>query len=500
MGVIQRQGIKHSIVNFVGLAIGVASTLFVYSRKEVVEAYGLVQFLLSIGMIGFPLFSFASSAIALRFFPYFEDKTSGHHGFLTVLLGLSLLGWTVCAGIAFFFWGTIKTFVAGDSPALQAHLWIAFPLTLLYTLATVFVQYAANLKRIVVPSLLFDFSLKLALPSFLVALWLGWLDLPTVLRLLIVHFLLVTVALVVYLHAMGERFARPNFDFLTPKLRRDIAGYAGFIMVSGVAVLLAIRADTFLVGALTDMKRTGIYAIALNIAVAIDIPIKGLHAASVPFMTKYLAEENWTELRSLYHKVSINLLTAGLLLFGCIWVSVDDLYHLMPNSGEVSQGKFVLLFLCIGKLIEMAVSLNSPLVYYSKYYRYALVSICLLALANIGFNIWLIPVLGLPGAAVATLLSITCYNLFGLVLVWTKFRMQPFTRSMILAGVLAVAAMAAVWFLPSTEYALVNIALRSGLFALLFALLVIRFRVSEDIVELWRDLLKKMKELAKRRL
>ncbi len=500
MGVIQRQGIKHSIVNFVGLAIGVASTLFVYNRKEVVEAYGLVQYLLSIGMIGFPLFSFASSAIALRFFPYFEDKPSGHRGFLTILLGLSLLGWTVCAGVALLFWGQIKAAVAGDSELLTTYLWVAFPLTLLYTLATVFVQYAANLKRIVVPSLLFDFSLKLALPSFLVALWLGWLDLQTVLRLLLVHFSLVTIALIVYLHVMGERFARPRFDFLTPKLRHDILGYAGFVMISGVAILLAVRADTFLVGTLTDMKRTGFYAIALNIAVAIDIPIKGLHAATVPFLTKYLAEENWVELRNLYHKVSINLLTAGLLIFGCIWVSVDDLYRLMPNSGEVSQLKFVLLFLCIGKLIEMAVSLNSPLVYYSKYYRYSLVAICLLALANIGFNIWLIPILGLPGAAVATLLSITCYNLFGLTLVWTKFRMQPFNRSMALAGVLGVAAMAAVWFFPSTGYALVNIALRSGLFALLFALLVIRFRVSEDIVELWGDLLDKFQAMTKSRL
>lgn len=485
MGVIQRQGIKHSIVNFVGLAVGMVSTLFVYSQKEVVEAYGLVQFLLSIGMIGFPLFSFASSAIALRFFPYFEDKPSGHHGFLTMLLGLSLIGWTVCAGAALLFWGNIKSAVAGDSNVLYQHLWVAFPLTLLFTVATVFTQYAANLKRIVVPSLLFDFSLKMALPTLLIGLWMHWFSLQTMLWLLLVHFALVTVSLVVYLRFMGERFARPNWSFLTPKMRRDIGSYAGFIMISGVAVLLTVRADTFLVGALTDMKRTGIYAIALNIAVAIDIPIKGLHAATVPFMTKYLAEKNWSELGSLYHKVSINLLTAGLLLFGCIWVSVDDLYQLMPNTGEVSQGKYVLLFLCIGKLIEMAVSLNSPLVYYSEYYRYSLISFCVLAAANVGFNIWLIPLLGLPGAAVATLLSITCYSLFGLALVWTKFRMQPFTRSMALAGALALVAVAAVWFLPSTGYLLLNIALRSGLFALLFGVLVIRFRVSEDILSLW---------------
>jgi len=56
---------------------------------------------------------------------------------------------------------------------------------------------------------------------------------------------------------------------------------------------------------------------------------------------------------------------------------------------------------------------------------------------------------------------------------------------MALAGALALVAVAAVWFLPSTGYLLLNIALRSGLFALLFGVLVIRFRVSEDILSLW---------------
>ncbi|MFN0014264.1 MAG: lipopolysaccharide biosynthesis protein [Saprospiraceae bacterium] len=495
MGVIQRQGIKHSIVNFAGLAVGVASTLFVYSRQEVVEGYGLAQFLLSICMIGFPLFSFASSATALRFYPYFEDKASGNRGFLTLLVGISLVGWGTCAGVALLFWENIRNALAGDAVLLQNYLWVAFPLSLLYMLATIFVQFSANFQRIVVPSLLFDFSLKLALPSFLVALWLGWLGIGTVLWLLLVHFSLVVVALIVYLRKMGHWFTRPDWGFLTPKLRRDMASYAGFVMISGLAVMFAVRADMFFVGSLTDMKSTGVYAIALNIAVAIDIPIKGLHAAAVPFMTKYLAEKNWVELRSLYQKVSINLITAGLLLFGCIWVSVDDLYSIMPNSGEVSQGKYVLLFLCIGKLIEMAVSLNGPLVYYSQYYRYSLVSYCLLALANVGFNLWLIPLMGLPGAAVATLLSISCYNLFGLVLVWAKFRMQPFSRNMILAGFLALLAVTAVWFLPSTGFLLLNIALRSGLFALLFAAMVIRFRVSADIVELWGDLRLKISKI-----
>jgi len=495
MGVIQRQGIKHSIVNFVGMAVGMASTLLVYSRQEVVEAYGLVQYLLSIGMIGFPLFSIASSAVSLRFFPHFEDKPSGHHGFLTIVTLMPLLGWCVCAGIAALFWGTLRDAVAPDPGLLREYLWAAFPLTLLYTLGIVLSQYASNLQRIVVPSILFDFSLKIVLPALMIVLWMGWLPLAVVLPLLILHFVLVVASLLVYLNQLGERFTWPDWQHITPQLRHDIGKYAGFGVLSGVALLLTTKADTFLVGTLTDMKRTGIYAIALNIAVAMDVPVRGLLSVSIPIMSKYLADENWTALRLLYQKVSINLLTAGLLLFGCIAVSASDLYRLMPNNVEVSQGQYVLLILCAAKIVEMSVSLTGPLVYFSRYYRYSLVSLCILAVANVCFNIWLIPIFGLPGAAIATFLSITCYNLFGAVLVRAKFDMQPFSRSTALVFVLAIGAAATVWFLPSTQYPLANIVLRAGIFALLFGVLVVRLRVSEDINAIWSAALMRMRSL-----
>ncbi|MCB0531665.1 MAG: polysaccharide biosynthesis C-terminal domain-containing protein [Lewinellaceae bacterium] len=481
MGIIQRQGIKHSIVNFTGLAIGTLCTLFLYAQKEVVEAYGFIQYLLSIAMIGFPIFSLAAPSVAFRFFPKFQDKSKGHNGLLALLISMSLVGWVVCALFAWLNWDWISASLAQDSVLLDEYLWIAFPLTLLYTLALLLNQYSANFKLIVVPSILFDLSLKVVLPALLFAMLMHWIDLRLVLWLLLGHFCMVILSIMLYQHRMGELSLRFDWGFLKPALRSEIGKYAGFSVLTGLALLLATKADTLMVGTLTTMKSTGIYAIALNIAAALEIPTKSMYGASVSFVAKYLADENWTELRSLYRKVSINLLTAGLLIFGCIWVSADDLYTLMPNSSEVSQGKYVLLFLSVAKLVDMAAGLNNQLVYYSKYYRYSLVSLGVLAAANIGFNVWLIPKLGLTGAAIATLLSITCYNLFNLYLVWKKFRMQPFTRNNFVVIILAVFAIGAVWFLPSTGYSFLNIVVRAGLFSAIFAVLVLRFRVSEDI-------------------
>ena len=494
MGVIQRQGIKYSIVNFTGLAIGMASTVFVYSRAEVVEAYGLVQFLLSIGIIGFPLFALASNSVAIRFFPNFQDKAKAHNGFLPLLLYMTLAGWGICALTVLLAHEPIERLIGQNSGTTKQYLWVAFPLTLFFTMGMVLVQYASNFKRIVVPSILFDFSLKILMPAMMVAIWLKWIDLEIALYWLLIHYLLVVIGMAVYLRSLGEWTLRPNWAFLTPELLREIARYAGFGVVTGISVLLVSKADTLLVGPMTTMQKNGFYAIALNIATAIDIPTRGLLGTSASFVARYLADENWTEMRSLYRKVSINLLAAGLLIFGCIWISADDLYAMMANGEEAAQGKSVLLILGAAKLFDMASGMNNQLVYYSRYYRFSMISLVLLAAANICFNIWLIPRLGLAGAAVSTLLSMFLYNLSGLFVVWRKFHMQPFSGNTLRIIGLAAIALAAIWFLPSTPFPLLNITLRSGLFSLIFTVLVLRFRVSADINQLWQDLLTRLRK------
>lgn len=494
MGVIQRQGIKHSIVNFVGLLIGTASTLFIYSQQGVIEAYGLIQYLLGIAIIGYPVFALSGNTIAFRFFPKFQDKTNGHNGFSALLLLFCLAGWGVLALVALLAWEPIRNNIRADSPLLKDYLWVAFPLTFFYTLSQVLGVYSANFKRIVIPSILNDFALKIFLPIQLVAVWQGWISLGTALWLLLLHYFLVVLALIYYLQRLGEWTWRINWAILSPSLRQDMLRYGSFGIVSSLAFLIATKSDAVMVGSLIDVKKTAVYVIALNIAAAIEIPTKSLYTVSASFVARYLEDENWTELQELYRKVSINLLTAGLLLFGCIWVSAGDLYALMPNSEVVSQGLYVLFFMCIAKLVDMASGLNNQLVFFSRHYRFSILSLGVLAVANIAFNLWLIPMYGLNGAAISTLISVSCYNLFNLFLVYRKMNMQPFSWRTLLVTGLAAAAMAAVWFLPSSGYLLLNIGIRSGLFALIFGGLVLYFGISTDLNQLWDKALQKFKK------
>jgi len=479
MGVIRRQSLKHSAVNVVGLGVGAVSTFFVYPHA--LEAYGLAQVLLSVGMVGLPILSLGANTVAIRFFPRFQDKSTGHHGFLPLLITLCAIGCALFGLIAWAFWGAFSSVLETKSPLLREFLWIGLPLAFCYITSSVLAVYSSNFKRIVVPSLLLDFSQKLALPLLLIAVWKEWLSLDAAMIGLLSHAVLVLIGLILYLRHIGEWHWRPNCAFITPDLRREMLQFISFGAFGGFALLVAAKSDVFMVGSLSAVKAAGVYAIAAYLATVIEIPAKSLYAASVSSVAKYLADDNHTELEKLYKSVSINLLLAGLLLFGCIWISIDSLFGLLPNGEALAAGKWVFLFIGLSRVVEMGTGLNNYMVYYSQYYRYSLISLGIMAAANILLSIWLIPILGIMGAALATFLSVAGYNAVSLGLVWLKFRLFPFTEGTLKAIGLALAAYFVANLIPISGLDLLDLTLRSGFFALIFGVLALKFRVSEDL-------------------
>ncbi|MCC7244564.1 MAG: hypothetical protein IT269_02700, partial [Saprospiraceae bacterium] len=399
MGVIQRQSLKYSAVNLIGLCVGAISTLFVYPHA--LEAYGLVQMMLTTGIVALPILAFGANTVAIRFFPRFEDKTQDHHGFLPLLLLLCGIGCLIGAVLGMSFWPAFEARFS-NNPLAQQYLWMAGPMAALCAVSTVLLVYCSNFKRIVVPSLIFDFSMKLAVPLLLIGVWQQWWTLPTALWGLMAHWSLILVGLIAYLKWLGEWRWKPDWTYLTPSLRREIGMFILFGAFGALALQLATRADTLFVGGLKDVRSAGIYNIAAYIAAAIDIPTKGLYGASASFVAKYLAEEKFEELGDLYRRVSINLLAAGLLLFGCAWVSVDSLFQVVPNGQEIAAGKYVLLFIGLSRIVEMGSGLNHYLVYYSKHYLWSLVALAVLAVCTISMNVYLVPIYGLNGTAIAT--------------------------------------------------------------------------------------------------
>jgi O-antigen/teichoic acid export membrane protein len=492
MGVIKRQSIKYSIVNVLGLAVGMLSTLYVYPM--VLKENGLVRMLYDTGMVLFSMMTLSANTVAIRFFPIFQDKNKQHNGFLPLLMLLTFCGCLFFGPLIFLFkhW-----FIRPDHPnaaLLDAYFYLAIPLSCLYAFNFVLFNYVTNFKRIVVPSILAEFSQKLIVPLVLICVWQKWLPLGIALNLLVVHGFLVFLGLVFYIKWLGE-WRWGNFkSFLKPDLRNSILKYIAFGVFSGLGMMIAGRSDLLMVGAITTVEFAGIFAISAQLAAIIEIPIKGIYAASVSSVTRYLEDDNRKELGDLYQKVSINLLVSGLLLFFSIWISMDGLYKILPNGEMISAGKWVFFFIGLSRLVEMTTGINNYIIYYSKYYPWSIVFLVISAIFTVLLNLWLIPKIGMVGAAIATFSSITAYNIFSIFLVYRKYKLQPFTKNTIFAILLALVAYSLVYFIPYSGNVWFDMFVHSGMYATLFVVLVLLTKVAPDMSDLAMQTLRKLKK------
>ena len=496
MGIIQRQSIKKSIVNYLGVGIGALSVLFVYPRAEAI--YGLLLFLIATANLILPFASMGINVLVVRFFPEFKNKESGHNGYLALLLVSVLVGFLVVAGLLWLFQEPLLQMYADKKdPAYLQFIPYAIPLTLLLIYINLFVQYTANFHRVVVPAIVHELFLKIAQPT-LILLFLGqFLHQAGVVNSFLLIHVVILLALVIYLKSLGELTIQFNFSFLQPDLLKRMAAYAGFGILGGLGSILAFRIDTFMVGTLLDFALTGLYGIVFFIANSIEVPQRAMLSITAPIVSQKMKEKDYEAVNELYQKVSLNLLLVAVLLFLLIWFNFDDLFALIPNGERIRAIKIVALILMSGKLIDMATSINGFIIGFSSKYWFNLVAVLLLGVLNISLNILLIPKYQLVGVAIATASSIAIYNIIKLVYVYYRFKMQPFTWNTLKVLALAASIILVMLVLPSSDYLLLNLVVRSILLTGFYFGVVYYFQLSPDLIDLLKGFLERLKKIGK---
>ncbi len=486
MGIVQRQGLKFSLVNFAGLAVSLVATIWLYPRVQ--AEYGLVGFLTTASLLTLPLATLGVNQLSIRFFPRFEEKSRQHNGFLLLLVGWVAMGCATVAVAAALFKPLISSVLQGREAMLRDHFWWLLPLVVLQAFAVVLAQYTMNFGRAAVPSLFTDFLIKISVPIGLLGVWRGWWPIEAALAGLILNYAAAILGLVFYLKSIGEfhtdrAFLRPSRELL-----REVASFAGFGVALNVAMFLVTRLDLLMVTWLMSLQKGGVYTIAAYIASVMDVPGRAVITVAMPLISRYWNDNKRLEINSLYQKSSINLLIVGTAIYGATLVSLSSLLRLMPNSEQMLAGQAVVVVLGAAKLFDLATGLNGYILLLSKKHWSFFWSVGALAFAGVALNLWLIPRLGLTGAALATMGGVMAYNTANSVLVWRRFGMQPFSKNTLLALAFGLAAGLVAWLLPASNLLIVNVLWKSGSFLGLFLTAVLWASLSPDLNDFCKKL------------
>jgi O-antigen/teichoic acid export membrane protein len=507
MGVIQRQGLKSSVISYFGIFLGFFATVYIYPLDF--EAKGILEYITNLAILFLPYAQLGVLAIYHKYFPKFLNNLGGFQKWVIKRTVLQFIVFT-----------TIYLFVREPLADLLYHLKIdinknflkysmLIPLLILFLIAQgFFVSLCETNKRIVMPDIIRNLVQKIYFPLIIILKVYLNLEASTFILLFFLYYF-ITIPLL-FLYTVKEGFYKLKSAktlIIEPALKKEMNSYNLFSILNDISSQLATKIDTVMVGSMITnpvlaMVQAGIYSTVMFMSNAISIPSNSILRISNPLVATYMANNETNETASLYKKTSITLLILGLGTFFILWPMFTDIFSLTKYSEQMLIGKYVFLYLAISKLFDMVTSINSYILVYSKFYKANLVFVSTLGVLNIFLNIKLIPIYGMEGAAIASLISLISYNIFKLFYIYIKLKIHPFSKDTIKVLIIGTISFFILYWIPEGKYfgnAYVNLICKGVIVGtaviLTFALPIYLLKISKEINGLVNKVLNKLKIL-----
>ena len=316
---------------------------------------------------------------------------------------------------------------------------------------------------------------RVCISVLLVLLYLEIISLDFFLMAIVGVYLLRTLLMKLYAYYLHG----PTLNFSFPKEAKQILGYGLLMVLGGSVALILLEIDKVMINQFKSLDNVAYYGVAIYIATSIIVPTRAMHQITYPMTANYLNAGSFFELENLYKKTSLTSFIASGILFILIVLNLNDLYLMIPE--EYTDGFAIVFLIGIAKVFDSLLGNINAVLYYSEHYKWVLVMGICFALITILLNLWLIPIYGIEGAALASFVSIFLFNLSKLILVKLKFGFLPFSSATfkVFATLLLLGAL--FWMLQFPFHPLVNIGLKSMLVLAMYLGILYRFDISEDV-------------------
>lgn len=490
MGKIKRQSIISSVFLYVGLALGFVNMLIILPRALGQSGLGFFNFFLTVAttislitQLGFP-------NTTVRYFPYFKDEDTKHHGFFGFIVLAPIIGTLLAIPVMLVFKEEIINLMirwnmgGSQTAELQNYYWLALIFSLFVAYYNIFQAYSQSILKSSFPIFLRQIYIKLGIGGCALLVLFGFISLRSFFYCIVGLFAGQSLALFIYFLKHKQVSFKVNWSKFNP-LKKDMTKYTTFSWLSRSAPYLVDNIDVVLITALAagHLTDTGIYTPFAYAGKAMASAGVALNAITIPLIARAWKNNDLKEIGNLYRKTSINLIVvSGLLLVGLI-VNLDNLVYLLNwvSGDDYSAGKYVALFVALGMFADLSTGCNGGIISYSRYYYYNLILIVVLLVAIIITDVIYIPIYGLLGAAMATAAARFLFNLGKLFFVKWKFGLQPFTKKTPLALLVILIVLALNQLIPRIDNFFIDLLVRSGIVSACYLGLTLLLGVSSDI-------------------
>ena len=278
-----------------------------------------------------------------------------------------------------------------------------------------------------------------------------------------------------------EGYFTLRFDlaFLDKNLLISMGTVALFSILNGFTVIMIQNVDLIMVHNMLGLSAAGIYGIVFFFGIVVSLPARSIYKIANVTAAEAWKNDDRKTLQDIYEKSCITLFVIGSFLFLGIWLNIDNILHIL--GPDYQSGKWVIFFIGLGCLSDMATGANSSLMGTSTYYKVQSYMLVVLVAVLIALNLVLIPLFGLTGAAVSSAAALGLLNFLRFLFLWYKYDLQPYNIRFVYLVLIGTAAYFAANAIPVKFQFVIDLMIRSTVFSLLFLLPVYFFRVSKDL-------------------
>lgn len=427
MGVVVRQSIKGTIMNYLGVLVGFITTFFIVTKYLTTEEVGLTRVLVDASILLSGLAQLGTSTSAMRYYPYFKDEKERDHGFFGWSVIIPLIGFIVFTALFLIFKQPIENYFSQNSELFVDYIYFVIPMAFFMMYLLVFETNSNLLMRIVIPKFIREVGIRLMTLAVYLLYAFDVLTLDGMVVSLCATYGIATILNIIYLLTLKKISFKIQPSYVSNWLRKDFVLYTLFLIATSLASNLVPVLNTFFVSGKLGLAVAGINTIAVYIASMVEIPYRSLAAISRPQISQGMKDNDMTAVNDLIKNVSLHQFLASTFIFFLIWINIDLIYTLIPNGNVYDEAMLVVFILSIVKIVNTSLNVGATVLSYSKYYYYSLLFTIILTVTAIFMNIKLIPLWGMNGAALASLVSYIVYYSFLLIFVNIKVKVSPFS-------------------------------------------------------------------------
>ena len=425
---IARQSFFNTITIGLAFLIGALNTIYFYPNYLGSELQGLVVALLAISNIIQPIVSFGVQHSLIKFFSSCKNKIEKDSLFLFSMIFPIIVFFGFVIPSSLLFREEIIEMISAKNKIMGKYLFMILAISFSTAYFEVFYSWSRVNMKTVFGNFLKEFYPRALIFCLLIIYAFNIIDFDVFVVLLIGGYYLRLLLIITY----SLSIYKPSLKFRLPSNFKKIFRYSLIIFLSGSAASLILDIDKSMISNYLTIENVAYYSVAIFIAAVIEIPGRAMFQIVNPIVAKLINENDNKKLIILLKKSSNNLLLVSGLFFLIITLNLNDFYE-WSNLNEYKSAIEVVYIVSLAKLFSVSLGCLNNIITNSKHYVYVFWFSIMSAFFAVILNFYLIPLNGVIGAALATLIVIVLINLCKLILIQIKYKANPYNSKTLLS-------------------------------------------------------------------